>query len=121
MTPRAADAPSAHLQQALELTRAMREACAAEHWERLPGLAAQRRQLLEQAFADAVTGEEAERVAACIRRMQQWDAEILQRCEAHRAHCSNELKRLQEGRKAVTAYRRWDTGQNQWGKSMGSE
>ncbi len=112
MKPRAAAASSACLQQALDLTRAMREACAVEHWEHLPALAAQRRQLLEQAFAGAVAEEEAEWVAACIRRIQQWDAEILQRCEAHRAHCSNELKRLQEGRKAVTAYR-----QNQWGQS----
>ncbi len=91
------------LGEALRQTHRMLELAAQQDWQAVVGLEAERRDLLERAFATREPLTEA--LADCVRQLLDLDKVLLEASVRIRDEVGDELGRLHKGRRGTRAYR----------------
>jgi hypothetical protein len=90
------------LDDALDLSRRMAELGESGEWESVIALEAERRQLLEQAFATHLPADEI--VADRVKAILEFDRRLMSRSLDARERVAAELAATNKGRKAANAY-----------------
>ncbi len=92
------------LNQAVAISRKMLKCAQMEEWQKLILLESERSQLLSEFFRESVNESESTDVAFAIQLIKSLDKKTMQHVRVEHESVSNELKKLNKGRRVSHAY-----------------